>query len=185
MGSYFRAVKPMSATGIEAAAIQLRRILNIEPDARVQMVQLLENVLPEVLPDYLFHVMPDEEMPGMDGVTAIGTFTVCLSEHTYVDLCVGEPEARLVSAHELGHLVLHSQQHPALARRSFDDERVDPEWQADRFADFWLMPRAGVVRCKSAVELASRFSVPLEAAQRRFDEVVSIKIHEIQGELFQ
>jgi hypothetical protein len=184
MGSYFRAVRPMSATNIEAAAVQLRKILNIEPSARVQMVQLVENVLPEVLPDYLFHVLPDEDMPGMDGLTALGSYTICLAEHTYVELCNGEPEARLVAAHELGHLILHAQQQPSLARRSFNDDSVDPEWQADRFADFWLMPRAGVMLCESATEVASRFTVPLEAALRRFVEVMPSKIKEIQGELF-
>ena len=184
MGGYFRAVRPMSVTAIEAAATQLRKILNIEPDARVQMVQLIENVLEEVLPDYLFHVMPDDEMPGMDGLTAIGSYTICLAEHTYVELCNGKPEARLVGAHELGHLILHSQQQPALARRSFNDDRVDPEWQADRFADVWLMPRAGVMKCKSAQGVAELFTVPIEAAHRRYVEVIPQKIEKIQGELF-
>jgi IrrE N-terminal-like domain len=185
MGNYFRAVSPMSASGIEAAAVQLRNILHIDGSSRVQMVQLVENVLPEVLPDYVFCVMPDEDMPGMDGITAIGSFTICLAEHTYVDLCKGKPEARFVAAHELGHLVLHSQQQPALARRSLNDDRVDPEWQADRFADVWLMPRAGVAKCKSANEVAARFTVPIEAAERRFAEILPLKFQEIQGELFQ
>jgi hypothetical protein len=87
MGSYFRAVRPMSTIEIEAATVQLRKLLRIDADARVQMVQLVETVLPEVLPEYLFCVLPDEDMPGMDGITAIGTYTICLSEHTYVDLC--------------------------------------------------------------------------------------------------
>jgi hypothetical protein len=185
MGSYFRAVRPMSASRIEDAASQLRKILSIDPDCRVQMVQFVENVLPEVLPDYVFCVMPDEEMPGMDGITAIESFTICLSEHTYVDLCSGKPEARLVAAHELGHLMLHSQQPHSLARRSVNDDSVDPEWQADRFAEVWLMPRAGVIKCKTAQDVATRFTVPIEAAQRRFEEVCPLRIAEIQGELFQ
>ncbi|MGN6279869.1 MAG: ImmA/IrrE family metallo-endopeptidase [Sphingomonas sp.] len=184
MGGYFRAVRPMSLSAIESAATQLRKLLRLEPDARVQMVNLIETVLDEVLPDYLFCVMPDEDMPGMDGITAVGSFTICLSEHTYVDLCQGMPEARLTAAHELGHLILHSQQQPALARRTFNDDRVDPEWQADRFAEFWLMPTFGVGQCQSAQEVADRFSVPLEAAVRRYAQL-SLKAGDgVQGELF-
>jgi len=184
MGGHFRAVRPMTISNIESAANQLRKLLRIDATARVQMVNLLETVLDEVLPDYLFCVMPDDEMPGMDGITAVGSFTVCLSEHTYIELCEGRPEARLVAAHELGHLILHSQQQPALARRTFNDDRVDPEWQADRFAEFWLMPTLGVQQCRSVLEVAERFSVPLEAAQRRFDQAVSLLTDKIQGELF-
>lgn len=181
MGGYFRAVRPMSAEAIERAATELRKLLRLDGEARVQMVNLVETVLDEVLPDYLFYVMPDEEMPGMDGVTAIGSYTICLSEHTYVDLCAGRPEARMVAAHELGHLILHSQQQPSLARRSFNDDRVDPEWQADRFAEFWLMPTAGVRQCRTAEEVADRFTVPLETARRRFAEAA---MESAQGELF-
>lgn len=144
------------------------------------MVNLIETVLDEVLPDYMFCVLPDEEMPGMDGVTAIGSFTICLSEHTYIELCQGNPEARMVAAHELGHLILHSHQQPALARRSFNDDSVDPEWQADRFAEFWLMPTAGVAQCTSVDEVARRFTVPIGVAHRRFDHV-----RKDQGELFE
>ena len=185
MGSTFRAVRPMSYSEIELSATHIRKLLRIEPDARVQMVQLIEIVLDEVLPDYLFQVLPDEDMPGMDGLTELGRYGICLAEHTYTDLCKGDPEARYVAAHELGHLMLHSGQRPSMARRSFNDDRVDPEWQADRFADVWLMPRAGVAKCKSANEVATRFTVPVEAAERRFAEILPLKFQEIQGELFQ
>ncbi|MDK2761822.1 MAG: hypothetical protein KYX64_10760 [Sphingopyxis sp.] len=122
MGSYFRAVKPMNYDQIEAASEQLRRLLGIDRAARVQMVNLIETVLPEVLPDYLFSILPDEDMPGMDGLTAIGSYTICLAEHTYIELCDGDPDARMIAAHELGHLILHSQQEPALAKR--EDQRA-------------------------------------------------------------
>jgi Zn-dependent peptidase ImmA (M78 family) len=179
MGSYFRAVRPMSLQSIEDAANHLRKLLRIDTTTRVQMINLIENVLPEVLPEYIFAVMPDEDMPGMDGLSAIGSYTICLAEHTYLHLCDGDPEARMVAAHEFGHLILHSQQQPALARRTFNDDSVDPEWQADRFAEFWLMPTSGVKLCNSATEVAERFSVPIQAAERRF-----AKFDKIQGELF-
>lgn len=179
MGETFRAVTPMSRNGIEGAAAQLRDLLGLEPDSRVQMMNLLELVLPEVLPDYQFGVLPDEMMPGIDGLSTIGSFNIYLAEHTYMALSEGDPEARLTAAHELGHLILHSFQKPALARRTHNDERVDPEWQADYFAEVWLMPRAGVLQCSSAQEVADRFSVPLASAQFRFGVVC---IDKFQGD---
>lgn len=184
MVTHFRAVEPMGLTAIESAASELRKILRIEPHARVKMVHLVETVLEEVLPGYMFYVVPDEDLPGMDGITAVGSFTICLAEHTYVDLCDDTADARVVAAHELGHLILHSHQQPALARRTFNDDRVDPEWQADRFAEFWLAPSAGVAQCGSAEEVARRFTVPIEVAERRFDAVASRRREESQGELF-
>lgn len=184
MDSYFRAVRPMTIASIEAAANELKSLLGMRQSGRVQMVNLIETVLPEVLPDYLFTVLPDEEMPGMDGLAALESFTICLAEHTYIDLCKGVPEARFVAAHELGHLILHTHRQTSLAKRSYADHSVDPEWQADRFADAWLMPRSGVRACSTAEDVAERFSVPFEAARRRFEQV-SANLSEIQGELFQ
>lgn len=178
----FRVVKPMSSEIIEQLADSVRQLFRLDPSKKVKMVNLLETVLPEVLRGYSFEVLPDEDMPGMDGVTILGDHTICLSNTTYVGLCDGKPEARIVAAHEFGHLMLHSNQGPALAKRNRYDERVDPEWQADRFADAWLMPWDGVARCRSARHVAAKYCVPDLHAERRFEEVRLGK--EIQGELF-
>lgn len=182
MGGFFRAVQIMSSEKIENVAETLRSIFQLDPVKRVQMVNLVESVLPEVLPDYLFSVLPDEDMPGMAGITAIGEYTICLAESTYVALCNGDPDARMIAAHEFGHLILHSQQAPQLAKRTTADERVDPEWQADRFAEAWMMPWDGVAKCRSANHVAAKYSVPDDVAARRFAEVKMGK--QIQGELF-
>lgn len=182
MAGDFRAVKPMTSKDIERVVSQLREVLGLTTGKPVNMVNLIERVLPDLLPGYTFCVLPDDEMPGMDGLTATGgEFTIYLSDTIYVGLCNGDPHALMVAAHELGHLILHSHQSPAFARRTHDDDRVDPEWQADRFAEMWLMPREGVERCRSARHVAAKYSVSDDVAQRRFDEVRYI---EIQGELF-
>lgn len=182
MGRFFQAVDPMTLREIESHADALRHAFRLGAK-NVQMVNLLELVLPEVLPGFDFYVLPDEEMPGMAGVTATGgQQTIILSESTYVGLCHGDREARHVAAHELGHLVLHSAQTPMLAKRTRNDSRVDPEWQADRFADLWLVPTDGVRKCRSAKHVAAKYNVSDELAERRWTEV---KIEGIQGELFE
>lgn len=177
----FLAVEPMTSYDIEKYTTVLRDAFGIA-ERNVQMANLIEKVLPEVLPDYDFFVLPDEDMPGLDGITAFGgQKTIILSNSTYVALCAGDPEARHVAAHELGHFVLHSQQNPMLAKRTRNDRRVDPEWQADRFADLWLVPTEGVRKCRSANHVAAKYNVTDELAARRWLEV---KIEGIQGELF-
>jgi len=181
MGRFFQAVKPMSHHDIERTTEALRSAFRLDTK-NIQMVNLMELVLPEVLPDFEFCVLPDAEMGGMAGVTAVGgEQMIILAESTYVALCQGDQEARHVAAHELGHLVLHSAQTPMLAKRTRDDHRVDPEWQADRFADLWLVPTEGVRKCRSAKHVAAKYNVSDELAERRWTEV---KIEGIQGELF-
>jgi Zn-dependent peptidase ImmA (M78 family) len=178
MSGTFRSVSPMAPKDIENMSDDVRKMLSLGL-RNVPMVHLVEKVLPEVLPGYDFFVLPDEDMPTMAGVSAVGEFTICLANSTYERLCDGDPEARLVAAHEFAHLMMHSHQIPVHAKRTRDDERVDPEWQADRFAEFWLMPRSGVLRCRSAEHVAAKYAVPIEAARRRFHEV-----KQVQGELF-
>lgn len=180
MGEDFRAVTPMTSKEIEKLADALRKAFQIG-QKNVNMGNLLEMVLPKVLDDYEFLVLPDEDMPGMEGLSAVGEFTIYLSDSTYTALCDGDPEARWIAAHELGHLILHTHQTPMHAKRTRNDDRVDPEWQADRFADYWLAPTEGVQRCRSPRHLAAKYGVTAEVAERRYNEVL---IEGIQGELF-
>lgn len=181
MGEDFKAVRPMTKKEIELVVEAMRDVFRLGSKG-VQMANLLETVLPEVLPGYHFFVLPDEEMPGMAGVTTTGgEYTIYLSDSTYQSLCDGDPDARHIAAHEFGHLILHSHQTPMFAKRTRNDDRVDPEWQADRFADSWLAPTDGVRKCRSARHLAAKYGLSDEVAQRRFHEVM---IEGIQGELF-
>lgn len=178
----FRAVNPMTSKDIEQIVTSFRDYLGVAKGKSVNTLNLIERVLPDLLPSYTFCVLPDENMPGMDGLTATGgDLTIYLSESTYVALCQGSLDAMITASHELGHLLLHSHQYPAFAKRTHDDERVDPEWQADRFAEMWLMPREGVERCRSASHVAAKYGVTDEMAEKRFFEVKHV---EIQGELF-
>lgn len=88
-----------------------------------------------------------------------------------------EPFARGVFAHELGHVVLHVDElrkraaattkplEIALAFKRRDEVKAftDPEWQAHRFAAFFLAPRWAVERlCEEGmniIELARFFGV--------------------------
>jgi len=178
-----KTVDVMSNDSIEYAANFFREFFELKPGKGVNMINLLEKVLPRVLPDFVMLVEPDEDMPGVDGVTAsAGDRTIWLSDSIYTKLYYGDPHAQYVAAHELGHLFLHSSQTPGYAKKNMYDERIDPEWQADKFADMWLMPTEGVKRCRSPAHLAAKYNVPDDVAERRFNEVIFGE--QIQGELF-
>lgn len=174
----FRAVQMMTENEIENVAQHIKRIVGLDQTSRIAMIQFIER-MEDWLEDYIFGVLPDEDMPEMAGYTGLDQYEICLSNSTYVALSEGDPQARFTTAHELGHLMLHSKSPTAYARRSGYHRHVDPEWQADHFADVFLMPREGVLSCKDAREVADRFSVPLDRAELRFQEVTKI-----QGELF-
>lgn len=182
MGGDFEAVRPLSARDIEEYVIELRSAFRLG-NRKVDMAQLIESFLPAILEDeYHWEVLPDDDMPGMEGfATGGGKRSIYLSNSTYEALAIGEPNACFVAAHEFGHMALHSHQTPVLAKRAYKDHRFDPEWQADRFADYWLTPTEGVRQCRSANHVAAKFGVSDEMARRRFDEV---KNQGIQGELF-
>lgn len=178
-----KTVSVMSRDSIQTAAEFFRECFDLKPGKAVNMVNLLEKVLPRVFSGFTLLVEPDEDMPGVDGVTASsGDPTIWLSNSIYERLCVGDAHANYVAAHELGHLFLHSDQTPGYAKKNQYDERIDPEWQADRFAEMWLMPADGVRRCRSASHVAAKYNVPDDIAERRFNEVKFYQ--EIQGELF-
>jgi len=168
MADICKAVLPRTKAQIFDAADRLRVALRLNPSQRVQMVPLLEHVLPEVLEDYLFEVVPDDMMAGIEGTTDISLPIIRLADRTYTKLLRSDPDARYTAAHELGHLVFHSGAHVQYARRSGFDCRTDPEWQADRFADGFLMPLAAVLQCRSVEQVAAKFDVPFDAARRQY-----------------
>jgi len=176
MADVSRVVSPRTKKQISDTADHLRRILRLSPFARVQMMPLLEHVLPEVLDHYHFDVVPDSLMKGIEGTTDIVLPIIRLANQTYERLRRSDPDARFTAAHELGHLVFHSGAHVRYARRTKYDCSSDPEWQADRFADNFLVPIQAIVSGTAKPEaIASHFGVPIEVARRRSWAVQSIR----------
>jgi Zn-dependent peptidase ImmA (M78 family) len=80
-------------------------------------------------------------------------------------------------AHELGHLVLHAGvlAKPRMALGNESPFGVKPyesaEWQARKFAAFFLMPTHIAKDFSSAYELAESCKISAQAAKIKFDEV--------------
>lgn len=162
-----RIVLPRSRRQLEDIAANVRATLGLSAGGRVSMQPLLEETLYDVLDDYGFQVRRDKEMGQMDGLTDDQKPIIYLKESVYHRLERGEGGARMIAAHEFGHLVLHCGM-PTF--RAFSEEYqplYDPERQANIFAASFLMPEQAFRECMSAREAMTRFGVSQDAAMYR------------------
>ena len=103
--------------------------------------------------------------------------TLHVDKETWSVARIGEPCARLIVAHEIGHIVLHAHYERAAFSRGSEvrlkahvKER-SAEWQADIFVGYFLLPACTVRAYNSPREIAAGCSVPFDLAEERFDTV--------------
>lgn len=165
-------VAPTSRRKLRRVAENLWRDLGVEGDI-FPIVQVLDVVLSDALPDYTFAVIEPEYMGSEHGLTEPDQRIVLIREDVYVGACEGRGRDRFTMAHELGHLILHSGKYlarmdPRAMRNPQHEKYEDSEWQANTFASELLMPVRIVQSCKDTHELARRCQVTLDAANVRF-----------------
>lgn len=131
------------------------------------MAKLLDLGLMGLINGYELRVAPDNDMGDAEAVTDLNKPVITFGATAYAALYRGEPRARMTGAHELGHLMMHSQQAVGLAFMKNDDPLVDPERQADVFAAAFLMPEAAFRRMTSIDEAMRYFGVSRDAATCR------------------
>lgn len=85
---------------------------------------------------------------------------------------IGDPTARFIIAHEIGHLLFHD--HHAKAFSNSPDDQIkfaqleySAEWQANTFALFFLMPDLIVAAYSDVAELSAACGVTEEIALQR------------------
>ncbi len=128
-------------------------------------------------------VRSDEEMSAIDGAEAYTSFNpplIAVRESVYALARRNDGRARMTFAHEFGHLVLHPgaaklrAENPGIA-----DKQLRPfesaEWQARKFAAFFLLPDYIVRQFSSPRELSAGCQVSFQAAEIRFEEVGHIR----------
>jgi Zn-dependent peptidase ImmA (M78 family) len=131
------------------------------------MIRLIELVLPQVIDDFDYDIVPDRELGDAEATTSMTEKTIKISESCYEAARRGESRYEFTLAHELGHLLLHTGRPVQLARGTKVKAFVDAEWQADTFAGAFLMPADEVRRCGSTSEIMRKFGVSRQAAEVR------------------
>jgi predicted SprT family Zn-dependent metalloprotease len=89
---------------------------------------------------------------------------------TWQDADLGEPIARFIIAHELGHIVLHdsyAQPFSGVKQKWIQFDEESAEWQANVFAEYFLISDWEILHSKSVFELSMLCSVDKSAALRR------------------
>jgi Zn-dependent peptidase ImmA (M78 family) len=93
---------------------------------------------------------------------------------------LGKPYARFIIAHEIGHIVLHDEFAVAFsdekaAQLVYLQDEDSGEWQANIFADYFLVPDYVAIRLKLSDVIAGLCVVTDDLAARRLRELALTK----------
>lgn len=166
-------VPPLSLTEIEEKANKTRDVLG--HSGPIKIVKLIEFVLPKVIPQFNFEPVEDAILEGELARTWPDKYFMQMTNSVYEGACAGDGSCNYTLAHELGHLVLHKNIEPSFALAKDKpkyDSFFNSEWQADNFADFFMMPTSDVrATCETIEDIQKRYCVSRGDAERRFKQV--------------
>lgn len=116
----------------------------------------------------------DKEFPEDDpAFVTYEPLTLNVDRKIWSDAKEGDPYARYVIAHEIGHIVLHDKSELAFSKEGdrqlkFDDPEHSAEWQANTFAAYFLVSDKSARRAHDPQVLAIVCNVDPRLAYSRF-----------------
>ena len=164
-GSY--KAKPMSRNDIRRVVKTIKRIFGVETVLKFPIVEFFENGLPILFKNFNFEILTIEEMPFKEGETFPLEQKIVIREDIYNKACAGDGRARFTIAHEIGHLILHTNETISLCRMEGKVQLKpyeNPEWQADTFAGE-LLASSYLIKGLSDIEVKERCGVSISAAR--------------------
>lgn len=161
--------QPMTRNELRQMAKDLRKLLCLENARYINVVHLIENVLPLLYRRYKLsvEVLPTQAMGKNHALTNPRSGQICIREDVYDGACRGLGRDRFTIIHELAHFLLHDGIAIGLARVGIDEvipAYCDPEWQANAFAGEFLMDH-DIIRNMTVEEVATQCGVSLQAAR--------------------
>lgn len=168
--------KPLSRKKIRGAAHQIREILGIKDQVCIDVIKLLEQILPMIFEDeFNYEIVEDNEI-GVMALTTPNEGKILIRNSVYEGAVNGNGRDRFTIMHEIAHLFLHRGMTVRLARRGEEIEIFeDPEWQADAFAGEFLID-CDVVKDMSPYEIAQKCKVSEAAAKCQYKQFHQKKI---------
>ncbi len=151
----------------------LEKFINKKLD-KFPILDFVEFILPQIFEDFIFTVESKEYMGNNLGLTDIQKNTIKIREDVYINAYNGNGRDLFTIAHEVGHLLLHSEQNvQQLARVGIEEIKIyeDTEWQANTFAAELLMPANMITKYDNEFTVARRFGVSYSAARIRLDKL--------------
>lgn len=165
-------VLPQSRASLLKLTRTIRRKLGISPDEHfVDVIRILEHILPQLYPDFTLDILPREDMGHDHGLTYPNKHHIILREDVYEGACMGLGRDRFTIAHEIGHLLLHEGVSPRYARKDptvIRPKYMDPEWQCNAFAGYLLMS-PDAIEGMSCSDVATSCGVSLSAASTQLN----------------
>ncbi|MBR4576008.1 MAG: ImmA/IrrE family metallo-endopeptidase [Clostridia bacterium] len=130
--------QPMSRAKLRQLAIQFRSLLGIEDVYHVNVLKILEHVMPMLFEGFTYEIVQIQELPmNRHADTDVINRIIRIREDIYDKACKNDGQARMTIMHEIAHYLLFVVCGVKFAR-SFADKPVktyeDPEWQAKAFA---------------------------------------------------
>lgn len=159
----YRVAPPLTPRQVEDIAQNARLAIGLEPEQRVPIASVLENVLPTLIDGYEFRVEEARSMGKAEAITHGYRPIITFNASSYASLLRDNPRARMTAAHELGHLLMHTDK-TGFAFLRKRDARLDPERQADIFAAAFLMPASEFQKVTSIKAAMEKFGVSKDAA---------------------
>jgi hypothetical protein len=153
-----------AAISIASLAARLRHDLQLSIEEEFPIVDVLEFQIVQFCKD--FRLVVDSSVNFDQNVLAMARLAppeIAVRESVYQHAAVGSEPARVILAHELGHLLLA---HGAASSA----EHIQLEWEADEFAAELLMPSA-IASTMSEDRIARQFAVPLRTAKSRLEKL--------------
>lgn len=157
----------VSRQNIRDYVYMLKKEVGMEDVLYFPILQFVENVLPVLVPDFQFEVVPANEMGNKHGETYPSKNLIRIREDIYLRAAQGEGRDRLTIAHEVGHLFMHEDDAIALCRLAPNEHLKpfeDPEWQADAFGGE-LLASSYLIKGMSVYEVADKCGVSMSAAR--------------------
>jgi IrrE N-terminal-like domain len=120
-----------------------------------------------------------DDLPERACVT-FNPLTLHIVDTIWSDGNLGKPYARFIIAHEIGHMVLHDEFAVAFsdekaAQLSYVQDEESGEWQANTFADHFLVPDNVAYKLKERDVIAGLCVVDDSVAERRLRDLASVK----------
>lgn len=157
---------PVSRADLERYANRLRRQLGVENDLRIPVLSLVEERIGLLLDGtFNYEYVDISKLPGEYAHYNPQENLLTIREDVYMRASAGVGRDRFTIAHEIGHFCLHSD-NMVLSRATPGQEIPayrDPEWQANTFASYFMMPRH-LIAGMSAKEVSECCGTSLQAA---------------------